>query len=159
MRGDGPSTVTASLTLSIMPDAPAVRQALRDALGQPPLDTLDDDLRGIAELILAELLNNIVEHGHCRLGDPIRLHIHQSMQGIFCTLCDGGMPLPDARPPLGRFPETDASGYPAEGGYGWYLVRALAENLTYTRNPGENLLSFELRSKQNAASRGPEHQT
>lgn len=159
MRDDGPLTVTAAMTLSIMPNAPAVRQALRDAFDQPPLNTLDHDLRGTVELVLAELLNNIVEHGDCRPGDPIRLHIRQSEQGVRCTLCDGGIPLPDARPPLGRFPATDASGYPAEGGYGWYLVRALAKNLSYTRHPGKNLLSFELRAKQHMVSRGTGHQT
>ncbi len=152
MRDDRAGAATSQLTLSILPKALAVRQALCDAFGQPPLSMLDDDLRGTAELVLAELLNNIVEHGRCRPDDPIRLTIRHSLRGVFCTLRDGGMPLPDVRPPPGRFPEKDASGYPAEGGYGWYLIRALAENLTYTRTPGENHLTFELKSKQSVPS-------
>lgn len=151
MQGDHAAPVTCKverLDLSMHSDPQGVRDALSQALGRPPLCDLLDDLRSTAELVLAEVLNNIVEHAQPNRDGHIYLSVVQRPSGISCTLRDNGLPMPGDTPPPGWFPDDDAAGYPAEGGYGWYLIRALTNNLTYHRLGEENCLTFELNAKQ-----------
>jgi serine/threonine-protein kinase RsbW len=136
--------------LSIRSTPQDVRDALSCALGQLPLADLSADLRGTAELVLAEVLNNIVEHAHDGPDGKIHLTILRKLDALHCTLRDNGLALPAQTPPSGRLPQNDAQGYPAEGGYGWHLIRELTQNLVYRRVLDENWLTFELDVKQSA---------
>jgi len=99
------------------------------------------------ELVLAEVLNNIVEHayGDSAQGD-IALEAAVHSNTIWCQVIDFGRPMPGGKiPPALRY-DLDAmkvSDLP-EGGFGWGLIRDLTTNLIYERNGQENRLSLSI---------------
>ncbi|MFK7763520.1 MAG: ATP-binding protein [Roseobacter sp.] len=125
----------------------AVRQALArfiSALG--PLD-LNVEERGMVEIVLAEVLNNIVEHAY---PDPAQIGsigiscVHQP-DGLQVKICDSGHPMPQERLPTGRLASVDVElkDMP-EGGFGWFLIQHLAKDVSYQRVGHENHLSMRL---------------
>lgn len=117
------------------------------------------DFRTTVELVLAEVLNNIVEHAFAaRPGadDPetaapaqmpkaqvITLDLHLSAKGMRCVVFDTRGEMPLGRLPAGHCPDIAlARDDLAEGGYGWFLIRALTQDLHYARWAGGNRLSF-----------------
>ncbi|TKA96123.1 ATP-binding protein [Cereibacter changlensis] len=117
----------------------AVRAALRRLLDTPPLDGLDEEARWRAELVLAEVLNNVVEHGQPRGRIAVRLRLEG--EALAFRISDHGLPLPHGRLPEGVL---SAPATLPEGGFGWPLIRALASDLEYRRAEGVNHLSFRI---------------
>lgn len=130
-------------------DPLSVRDALRAAMARF-LRQMTETEAGTLELILAEVLNNIVEHGYENSGEgSITLSIVRDRRGMNCAVSDDGTALPlecllhsesegaggHVRPDPGKLPE---------GGFGWFLIRDLAEELGYRRENGHNLLAFRL---------------
>lgn len=120
-----------------------VRDSLAAMLAQPPLCDLTEDGRGTAELVLAEALNNIVEHAYADGPGPVEVTLCAGPQGIGCLIVDQGLPMPGGTLPEGRLPDLAPEDLP-EGGFGWHLIRALTTDLTYRRVAGRNQLSFRL---------------
>ncbi|GAA6209257.1 hypothetical protein NBRC116601_25500 [Cognatishimia sp. WU-CL00825] len=98
------------------------------------------------EIVLAEILNNIVEHGighrpdgwfciECRTGKSVlQFHIR-----------DNGTAMPNGTLPLGLPPNINRPLHKMpEGGWGWSLVHALAENLTYLRKDHINHVTYRI---------------
>lgn len=134
----------AELQLVIPGDALAVRQALQamvEALTHRGLHACD---RGTAEIVLAEVLNNIVEHAFEGRQGEIEVTIRMGAGDLHCRVVDDGLPMPGEAMPVGRPPPVPPEGEAAEGGYGWFLIRSLSEDLNYHRCEGRNLLSFRL---------------
>jgi serine/threonine-protein kinase RsbW len=133
-----------------------VRRALQKVLASPlltnPRQTAqEDDLRGTAEIVLAEVLNNIVEHAYADQAGNITLRLVRHDGGLHCTVSDTGAPMPGLCLPEGQFqPLKDLADLP-EGGFGWFLIRSLTEGLAYQRSKGLNRLSFQLPAKQSDA--------
>ncbi len=98
-------------------------------------DVIDD-----LNLALTEAMTNIARHGYqCERGE-ITLSIRIEGNYLKCELEDRGVAFnPDA---LGHS-APDPSEL-REGGYGWYIIRKLSENLCYARENGRNRLSFWL---------------
>ncbi|MBZ4690009.1 MAG: putative anti-sigma regulatory factor, serine/threonine protein kinase [Cereibacter sp.] len=117
----------------------AARAALRRLLDAPPLDGLDEEARWRAELVLAEVLNNVVVHGQLRGRIAVRLRLEG--QALICRISDQGLPLPGGRLPEGVLPTPETL---PEGGFGWPLIRALASDPEYRRAEGVNHLSFRI---------------
>ncbi len=142
---DPPGPVSGRLDLTFPADALAVRRALADAMAGLVQTGGPADI-GLVELVLAEVLNNIVEHAYAGIAPgPIRLLLLQEAQVLTCRIEDEGRPMPGEVLPDGRLPEiaADLSDL-AEGGWGWALVRTLADDLQYRREAGRNQLSFRL---------------
>ncbi|KPP84313.1 MAG: serine/threonine-protein kinase RsbW [Rhodobacteraceae bacterium HLUCCO07] len=122
----------------------AVRAALNELTTALFVEGHDDSVRSTAEIVLGEVLNNIVEHayGPDRQGE-IELCCESGQNALWVTVCDRGAPMPGLRLPSGRPVELDGvrEDLP-EGGFGWFLVHSLAENLDYCRAAGRNRLSF-----------------
>lgn len=123
-----------------------VRRAIEETM-----DTLrnrgvaPDDLSSI-EIVLAEALNNIVEHAYPD-GQPgdVHLYIRQRRTGLLVEIRDQGKPMPKGRAPIGNHPMTEFNNDPMpEGGYGWFLIRELVRDLIYDREDGENFLVFRM---------------
>jgi len=99
------------------------------------------------ELVLAEVLNNIVEHAYGDAGQgDIALEAAVHSNTIWCQLIDFGRPMPEGKLPPARRYDLDAmevSDLP-EGGFGWGLIRDLTSSLTYDRNGQENRLSLSI---------------
>jgi serine/threonine-protein kinase RsbW len=127
-------------------DPASVRLSLARMLGQPPLSDLTDDARGVAELVLAEVLNNVAEHAYGEAGGMVSVTLGPDPGGIRCLITDAGRAMPGGQLPEGRLPggsDVALEDLP-EGGFGWHLIRALCVDLTYARVGGHNRLSFVL---------------
>lgn len=127
-------------------DPLSVRTALRAAVARF-MRQLTADEAGTLELILAEVLNNIVEHsyGEDAVG-TITLSMVRDRRGLSCSVSDDGVPLPMdclRTPDPGASPRPEPTAFP-EGGFGWFLIRDLAEDLGYRRENERNLLAFRL---------------
>ncbi len=99
------------------------------------------------ELVLAEILNNIVEHAYGDTGrGVIEIGVSVHSGAIWCNLCDLGNPMPGGTLPLARryaLDDMDMQDLP-EGGFGWGLIRDLTARLTYQRRGDRNLLDFRI---------------
>jgi serine/threonine-protein kinase RsbW len=143
-----PGFRTARLALVFQADPASVRQALEGMLVCPPLSELSDDDRGTAELVLAEILNNVAEHAYCEVGGRVEVILEPDPAGLRCLILDWGHEMPGGRLPEGRLPGGPdlALDELPEGGFGWHLIRSLCADLAYTRAQGQNRLSFVLAS-------------
>lgn len=124
----------------------AVRRALRSTLGGLAGLDLTEDEASTVELVLAEVLNNVVEHAYAY--DPsgvIEFQIRHDEHGLDCSVCDDGSAMPNDRLPAGKdgWSALSEESLP-EGGFGWYLIRELAEDLDYRRDGNRNIFQFRL---------------
>jgi serine/threonine-protein kinase RsbW len=85
--------------------ADAVRQGLNRALGVPPLSLLSREDRSTAEIVLAEVFNNIVEHAYAGRDGSIRVWLSLDDRGLTCRIEDEGRPMPGGQAPAGRPPD------------------------------------------------------
>lgn len=124
----------------------AVRDALHSTLSGLRSLNLTDAEAMTVELVLAEVMNNIVEHSYLddRTG-MIEFQVVHGADGLMCTVLDDGHEMPDGNPPVGLPPDPDQPiQMQPEGGFGWFLIRTLAEDLVYRRDGNRNRLSFRL---------------
>jgi serine/threonine-protein kinase RsbW len=126
----------------------AVRDGLRTLFCKPVMTSLPVDMRGNAELVLAEALNNIVEHAYAEYHGPIEMCVNRSSGRLYFEVVDQGIPMPNGALPPGLAQQIDIDQDLPEGGFGWFLIRLLTENLTYRRVDARNHLSFQLNIEQ-----------
>ncbi|MEP0963270.1 MAG: ATP-binding protein [Roseobacter sp.] len=125
--------------------------AVRDALGHflealKPLQ-LNTEETSTVELVLAEVLNNIVEHAYpaSAPSGPIALSCVHKPDGLYVEIKDQGRTMPDGKMPIGQLSslDVDMEDLP-EGGFGWFLIKNLAKDVTYERVGKENRLQLRL---------------
>lgn len=121
----------------------AVRQGLMRLLADPFVAKMEEETRGRAELVLAEVMNNIVEHAYAGQTGEIALRLRWGARGLDCCVCDCGCAMPGLCPPQGGLPVWDPAN-PPEGGFGWHLIHLLTEGLHYARIGDRNVLQFHL---------------
>ncbi len=100
------------------------------------------DDRASAEIVLAEVLNNIVEHGYMPDDPgPIWIALLVAPNALQVTISDFGRPCPAAllKPNEGPDPQSLP-----EGGFGWFLINSLTTDLRAGRTGALNRLSFRL---------------
>ncbi len=124
----------------------SIRDNLDHLLGSRPLSELSEDSRGSAELVLAEVLNNVAEHAYGEGLGPVAVTLARGPAGIACLIVDQGAAMPAGTLPEGKLPETSDLALEdlPEGGFGWHLIRTLTRDLAYLRTGGCNRLSFTL---------------
>lgn len=105
------------------------------------------------EIVLAEVLNNVVEHAYRAGSGQIDLRIRPTTEGLLCTIADEGVPMPGGALPDGRLAAASETESLPEGGYGWHLIRLLSQDLCYGRDQGRNCLSFRLTRTQYVPTR------
>ncbi len=136
-------------TRLVIPSTPlAVRQALCALFDTLMPGPITQPARDAAQIVLAEALNNIVEHAYAQSPGEIEVTVTFSATGLVCSITDAGLPMPDACLPPGDLAPLPQSGDLPEGGFGWHLIRALSQDLHYRREGGRNLLSFRIDAKQ-----------
>jgi serine/threonine-protein kinase RsbW len=139
----------ADVRLIIESDALSVRAALQTLFHAHALGRLAPSDRDAAELVLAEVLNNIVEHAQSARHGQIELTIRVTPDGLACTVVDSGRAMPGDGPPRGLLPDlSERTADLPEGGFGWHLIRLLATDLAYRRTGQRNELSFRLSARQ-----------
>lgn len=125
----------------------AVREALNQLLdGLKPLD-LDMEEAGTVELVMAEALNNIVEHAYPEKdgADPIHITCKHAQDGLHLTVVDTGQAMPDGHIPVGTAVDLDVElDDMPEGGFGWFLIKDLAKDVEYVRVDTQNRLRLRL---------------
>lgn len=125
----------------------AARRALSqilEALGKVGLDLEE---MGTVQLVLAEVLNNIVEHAYPPGGSGGTIHVgcHRAENGLHFRITDQGCAMPDGQTPLGRAQSVDVDLIDLpEGGFGWFLIHSLAKDVVYERIGQTNQLCLRI---------------
>lgn len=107
-------------------------ETLRERLTERQLEECN---AGTLEIVLAEVLNNVVEHALADRSDGvIALTGNYDKDRWLLKVRDNGARMPDDQIPDGYPPDvdTDLMSLP-EGGFGWMMVRTLARDIAYTR--------------------------
>lgn len=144
---DGPAELPV-LRATMSGTAEAVQQVLCNLLTGPVFANVSPCLASNAEIVLAEVLNNIVEHAYATTTGDIALKVHRTDAGLACEVTDWGVEMPGLTLPQGAFQALGEIDDLPEGGFGWFLIRSLVEGLIYRREMGENRLSFLLPYEQ-----------
>lgn len=129
------------LRLTLAADGESIRAALAMLAAHLASAGIAPDHCATAELVLAEVLNNVVEHAYAGRGGRVAVAVTVGQGGVRCRVTDRGEPMPGGAPPEGLLPAVQAHDLP-EGGFGWFLIRELSRDLRYARIGGENVLSF-----------------
>ncbi len=125
----------------------AVRAGLKRLMMLEPLAGLSDDARGTFEIVLAEALNNVVEHAYPNAPGPILVGVDHLPPVLRVSVYDLGLPMPDGQLPKGELkPLVEGEELP-EGGFGWFLIRTLTLDLEYERDGGFNKLRFAVQAE------------
>ena len=107
-----------------------------------------DDTR----LALTEAINNVHEHAYGGKGGPVSVMAEGSGDGFTLTLRDRGagmtgvLPgdcLPACRGAVDSLPE---------GGFGWFMIRQLADSVAYSSKDGHNALRLVFKSPPSGES-------
>lgn len=133
----------------VIPSTPlAVRRAVCALFEDLIASQMSEEARNTAQLVLAEALNNIVEHAYAQGPGEIEVTIEWCPVGLNCRIMDAGIPMPGGDLPEGKPAQIVQGADLPEGGYGWHLIRTLCEDLKYRREGGRNLLSFRIAAQQ-----------
>ena len=100
---------------------------------------LDAVRRARLELALAEILGNVVRHGHAGRSDGvIDVRVESNARGVCVEVRDRGRPIQDVRP---RPPQIDVGrleGLP-ESGRGLWIVHGALSEASYSREDHANV--------------------
>lgn len=118
----------------IAADPAAVRGLLERLEAGPALAGLSPAERDCTLLVLAEALNNVVEHGYG--GGPGWIGLLRGPERAW-RIVDAAVPVP-------QIPVRGMPGGLAEGGYGWPLIRALTAEVRLRRRRGLNVLTLRM---------------
>lgn len=171
-EGQGARDPPDVLRLMIAADPHGVREGLRQVMLWAVPYLPSEEERGAVEIVLAEVLNNIVEHAYSGelslrdnaslavpfeavssgppplpngADDAVILTLAPSWAGLICSVEDRGAAMQGDWPSASAAP--DPSDLP-EGGFGWPMIRALCQDLHYERADGLNRLHFTLPARQ-----------
>lgn len=133
----------------IAADPQAVRDVLVALEGGSVMAGLSPDSRDAALLVLAEALNNVVEHGYQEDSGWIGLLPVPGGAGLEWRIIDAGQPAPD----LAQRRDTMPDGM-ADGGFGWPLIRVLTDKVRLSRRRGLNVLTLRMRGAADAPGLG-----
>ncbi|GGG73380.1 hypothetical protein GCM10011415_22090 [Salipiger pallidus] len=141
-----PVTEQTMLDMSLESTPVAVRGALARVVETLCCMGWDEEPRGTVQLVIAEALNNIVEHAYgagCPGQISLRLRATAELADIVMT--DHGMALPGATLPGAAPARLDVPRYDLpEGGFGWQLIRGLSDRLSYRHSNGVNHLEIRI---------------
>lgn len=132
----------AAIRLDFPGTALAVRGGLDHLLADPCLSDLDAEQRGLLWTVLAEILNNIVEHAYAAHSGSIQLCLWRQDWQFAVEVVDHGAPMPGLRLPEGLLARIDTHDSLPEGGFGWSLIRSLTSALAYDRIDAANRIRF-----------------
>lgn len=103
-------------------------------------------------IVLAELLNNIVEHAYQDTGEGvIELTLDMHPGALNVVVRDQGVPMPHGRLPEKKQADIDVERLDLpEGGFGWFMIYELVDRLSYSFEDGCNVVSLVISASQDA---------
>jgi len=111
-------------------------------------NAVEAECKGDILIVLAEVLNNIVEHAYCASGEgQIHLTVHAHKQphknAVYIQTVDQGPPVPVDTLAAASLPNLsqDIQDIP-EGGFGWFIIHSLTDSINYERIDDENRFTF-----------------
>ena len=124
--------------LSVRSALQAVTEELQKSRGKNRYPTDE------TELVLAEVLNNIVEHGYKDNPEgEIKITLSYCIEGLRIVTQDTGVSMPGLTIPSPQPVETDVTLYNLpEGGFGWSLIHLMTSECFYQRKMDSNYLCF-----------------
>lgn len=131
-----------SLSRTLDSSLVAVSAGLQEMFSSNLLLELSVGSRATVEIVLAEVLNNVVEHAYANYPGSIDIGITAGNGFMFVRIVDAGLPMPGEELPGGRLGKATDIQDLQEGGFGWYLIRSLSQDLSYLRDGNMNILSF-----------------
>lgn len=146
--GTTPSATGFSFEDKIPADFRWVRRSVQNTCDAMHEFGLSPDDIGAVEIVLAEVLNNIVEHGYDEgSDDKIEIALKSRASSLMIEICDRGRPMPKGRLPVGNHPMSEFNQFDSmpEGGYGWFLIRELVRDIVYDRKDGKNMLMIRIK--------------
>lgn len=132
----------AGFTWEIAATEQGTRGALAEIMMRLRALGVTDEQAGAVEIVLAEAVNNIVEHAFQNV-DPGMALIRARLSGntLQVFLVDEGAEFPGAELPEGKPTNIDtALDNLPEGGFGWFMIRTLTRNVRYRRWRARNHL-------------------
>jgi len=132
------------IALQVKTHESAVSDSLQNLRAGLADSGLEAETLGRVEIALAEVLNNITEHGHAETGvDTVRLSARISDQDIRVEIRDSGASVPEACLNSAHLPDSSGPLHSLpEGGFGWYLIHNMVDDLRYSQEHGENQLEL-----------------
>ncbi len=127
----------------------AVRDFLVALEHGPALARLSVEERECTLLVLAEAMNNVVEHGYGGSPGWIGLMPGPRRSGRDWRIVDRAQ----NGPPTACL-QADMPGDLAEGGFGWPLIRALTDGVQMRRCAGFNVMTFQVRAEDGTGCDG-----
>ncbi len=138
------------ITLHGTPEA--VRDGLATCMHKLGPLNLGPEKLSVVEIVMAETLNNIVEHAFCGQSVPRLVRLSCTHDGSFLSLAfkDSGSALPDHTLPRPKQFEAfdDLQNLP-EGGFGWGLIHDLTDDVSYKRVGRFNSLTLKIEAPAN----------
>ena len=123
------------------------RRALEKVLHALEGLKLDSEERHTVELVVAEALNNIVEHAYPETGNggPIDIECTHRANGLHFAFFDEGQAMPDGTVPFASLPDLglETEDLP-DGGFGWFIINELAKDVVYERVADRNELRLRI---------------
>lgn len=131
----------------VFPASPlAVRNALKASITGLAHLKLSQDEKGVIEIVLAEVLNNVVEHAYKQhRSGVIEMRVKRQSDRLLISVLDDGVPMPNHDLPTSAARDVDVpiADLP-EGGFGWFLIKELTQDLHYKRSGIRNQLDFTI---------------
>jgi serine/threonine-protein kinase RsbW len=133
--------------ISLINSWSAVRAALQQIRARlEPAEISSEQLDDL-EVVMAEVLNNIVEHAYpADKSGQINVWISTRAGIVSCWTCDAGAAMTNGvlpNPPRQNCQPKDLLEL-REGGFGWSMIHDLTQGLSYSRQDGQNLLHFKI---------------
>jgi serine/threonine-protein kinase RsbW len=107
----------------------------------------DREILASVEIVLAEALNNLVEHAYGYREDGlIEMMLGLDGKSLTIELRDSGCKFPGI--PQRKTMHGDAVKLEdlPEGGFGWFMIHTLTDNIEYGYVSGQNILRFSIDS-------------
>ncbi len=123
---------------------PAVTSVVADVEGQLCASGVNPEQTGEVCLVLAEALNNVVEHAYRYSEDgDIEVDLSLINQNLTINISDFGpeFSVPEPRPVSD--PSTKAFEDLPEGGFGWRLIQMLTDEVSVRRENNRNHLQLK----------------
>lgn len=139
-----PWTAPETVALVLESSALSVHDTLGELMRHPRIANLGDDAIGTLWTVLAEALNNVVEHAYAEGQGEIGLRLWRDGSVLAAEVTDHGLPMPGQRPPEGLLPVFGEFEDLPEGNFGWHLIRAMTDCVFYDRIDGTNRLRFSI---------------